>query len=433
MSHCGPSNNSACRPCWLPWVCPANSPPALSVRSSPASPAWAPNAPPIGGCSTTAPSANCSTCPSNPSPTCSSSAPPTPSSGTARFWESGSSPPASPCSTSSPPSPSTASPTPIRKARPKASHWCSRGTQRRNAPNCRLLTLDLVLDATGFVQRSQVFAGNVQEATTLQGMIEGLGAEPGALVVLDRGIATAATLEWLEAQGYHYLAVSRERQRRFESTRAEVLSTAAGGQVQVELVRSEDGQQVRLYCYSREREKKEQAIEERRSQRLEAGLEKLHVGLSRPKALRKLESVQQRVGRLKERSKGLHSVTRSRSRRTPVAPRRQRSAGSAGHRPARGPRMRGLQPAQQPHGMGSRGDVAGRCGTDRHGGDVPQPGVGVGSATGVSSQAGAFREVPADHGAGLPGGTGHPGCTCAPRGSTPVGPPCGRSWVASDG
>ena len=178
------------------------------------------------------------------------------------------------------------------------------GHSKEQRSDCRLLTLALVLDASGFMHRSQVFAGSIQEATILQSMIKGLGAAPGALVVLDRGIATAATLEWLEAQGYHYLAVSRERQRHFEATRVKVLSTASGGQVQVELVRSEDGRQVRLYCYSREREKKEQSIEERRSQRLEAGLEKLHMGLSRPKAPRKLESVQQRVGRLKERSKG---------------------------------------------------------------------------------------------------------------------------------
>ncbi len=167
-----------------------------------------------------------------------------------------------------------------------------------------MLTLALVLDGSGFVRRSQVFAGNVQEATTLEAMLDGLGAGRGSLVVMDRGIATEQSLQWLDAQGYRYLAVSREGRRRFEQARAEQLETAAGGQVQVERVLSEDGQQVRLYCYSQERAKKERAIEDRRAQRFEEHLEKLHSGLGRPKARRKRAAIEQRLGRLQERSKG---------------------------------------------------------------------------------------------------------------------------------
>ena len=186
----------------------------------------------------------------------------------------------------------------------KAQPLAQRGHSKEKRSDCPLLTLALVLDASGFVRRSQVFAGNVQESATLQSMLDGLGAASGSLVVMDRGIATEQTLQWLDAQGYHYLAVSREGQRRFEQARAEALKTASGGQVQVERVLSEDGKQVRLYCCSQEREKKERAIEDKRAQRFEESLDKLHVGLSRPKARRKLASIQQRLGRLQERSKG---------------------------------------------------------------------------------------------------------------------------------
>ena len=54
-----------------------------------------------------------------------------------------------------------------------------------------------MLDGSGFVSRSRVFAGNVREHTTLQGMLEGLGAPADALVVMDRGIATEAQIAWL--------------------------------------------------------------------------------------------------------------------------------------------------------------------------------------------------------------------------------------------
>ena len=68
--------------------------------------------------------------------------------------------------------------------------------------DCALLTLALVLDGSGFVRRSQVFDGNVVEGTTLEGMLQGLGAPAGALVVMDRGIATGENVAWLRARGY---------------------------------------------------------------------------------------------------------------------------------------------------------------------------------------------------------------------------------------
>jgi hypothetical protein len=52
----------------------------------------------------------------------------------------------------------------------------------------------LVLDGSGFVRRSQCFDGNVVEGTTLAGMLQSLGAPPGALVVMDRGLAAEENL-----------------------------------------------------------------------------------------------------------------------------------------------------------------------------------------------------------------------------------------------
>jgi transposase len=52
-----------------------------------------------------------------------------------------------------------------------------------------LVTLALVLDGSGFPRMSRVFAGNASEPATLQEMINGLNATPGATVVL--GVLTA--------------------------------------------------------------------------------------------------------------------------------------------------------------------------------------------------------------------------------------------------
>jgi hypothetical protein len=74
------------------------------------------------------------------------------------------------------------------------------GHAKEKRSDCPLLTLGLVLDGSGFVRRSQVFEGNVVEGTTLGTMLAGLGAPPGALVVMDRGIAAKDNVLWLRAR-----------------------------------------------------------------------------------------------------------------------------------------------------------------------------------------------------------------------------------------
>ncbi len=98
---------------------------------------------------------------------------------------------------------------------------------RRERTDCPLVTLGLVLDGSGFVRRSQTFACNVSEASTLEIMLQNLGAPQGALVVMDAGIATEANIQWLRTTGYGYLVVSRERSRQFNADNAVSLETAA--------------------------------------------------------------------------------------------------------------------------------------------------------------------------------------------------------------
>ena len=185
-------------------------------------------------------------------------------------------------------------------ANPKA----QRGHSKEKRRECPLLTLGLVLDGSGFVRRSQVFAGNVVEGTTLEAMLQGLGAPPGALVVMDRGIATEDNLTWLREQGYRYLVVSRERQRQFDASDATELETAGGERVSLQRVEDAADQEVRLYCYSERRARKEQGISQRFAERFEAGLQALADALARPRTTKAIDKLWERIGRLKEKSHG---------------------------------------------------------------------------------------------------------------------------------
>jgi transposase len=181
----------------------------------------------------------------------------------------------------------------------------ARGRSKEKRSDCPLVTLGLVLDASGFVRRSKMFAGNVAECTTLEDMLKGLTAPKGALVIMDAGIATEANIAWLKKQEYRYLVVSRERGRQFDPDQAVDTLTASNEMIQLQRVLSKNGTEVRLYCHSTGRDTKETAIAGRFVTRFETGLTKLAAGLSKPRAQKKLADIQQRIGRLKEKSRGI--------------------------------------------------------------------------------------------------------------------------------
>ena len=124
--------------------------------------------------------------------------------------------------------------------------------------DCPLLTLGLVLDASGFV-----LPGLRQRARTPHARrMLALDAPRAALVMMDRGIATEDRLHWLREQGYRYLVVSRERTRHFDASGAAHRDRVEARRAPHKVL-SDDGQEVRLYCFSEERAAKERGIAER--------------------------------------------------------------------------------------------------------------------------------------------------------------------------
>ena len=183
---------------------------------------------------------------------------------------------------------------------PKAKH----GHSKEKRTDCPLVTLALVLDASGFPKRSEVFEGNVSEPKTLEKMLQRLALGPGAVaptVVLDAGIATEENLAWLTEQGYRYLVVSRERHKQFDAEQAILIRAEGDTQIRAQRVVDEVTGEVRLYCHSTGREAKERGIERRFSTRLEAALAYLAEGLHLPRRVKQYEKVLTRIGRLRQR------------------------------------------------------------------------------------------------------------------------------------
>ena len=180
-----------------------------------------------------------------------------------------------------------------------------RGRSKEKRNDCPLLTLGLVLDGSGFVRGSEVFAGNVSECRTLQEMLTRLDSPSGALVVMDRGVATQENLKWLRENGYRYLVVSRERYRHFDADKAQTIDSASGERLHLQKTLSADGDEVRLYCFSERRARKEEGIHERFAQRFEQALDKIAAGLDKPRTTKRIDKLWERIGRLKEKSRGI--------------------------------------------------------------------------------------------------------------------------------
>ncbi|MEY2875685.1 MAG: hypothetical protein RLZZ373_3056 [Pseudomonadota bacterium] len=175
-----------------------------------------------------------------------------------------------------------------------------RGHSKECRSDCPLVTLAMALDGSGFPRRSRVFAGNASEPATLKDMLSGLGAPPGATVVMDAGIATEANLTWLRAQGYHYVVVSRLRERRFDPALASEVQSAGNVTIKIQRVLDAQGHAL-LYCHSPAREQKDRAIDATKAAGFETVLLKLQAGLSKPRGTKDVAKIMERLGRAKQR------------------------------------------------------------------------------------------------------------------------------------
>jgi len=184
------------------------------------------------------------------------------------------------------------------------------GRSKEKRSDCPLVTLALMLDSSGFPKSSEVFEGNVSEPRTLEKMIKGLerkGRKPDifesqkATIVMDAGIASEDNIKWLKENEYPYIVVSRKRHRQFNEDEAVVVKQDKNCTVKAQKVIDSENDEVLLYCHSTQREKKEQAINNRFTVNFEDALKYLETGLHIKGRLKKYDKVLEKIGRLKQK------------------------------------------------------------------------------------------------------------------------------------
>ena len=195
------------------------------------------------------------------------------------------------------------------KYNPKARYG---GKSKEKRSDCPLVTLGLVLDVQGFPKKSRIYEGNVSEPKTLEAMIDGLSIEDsgeGSLfkptIILDAGIATEDNIEWLKGEEYRYIVVSRKKKTAIppdvsmvavkQDDRDQTVLVEAG------LSKNKDADELKLYCHSVEKEKKEEGIKNKFQERFEFELMKARNALDLKNGTKRYDKVLERIGRLKER------------------------------------------------------------------------------------------------------------------------------------
>ena len=173
-----------------------------------------------------------------------------------------------------------------------------RGHSKEKRFDCPLITLALMLDGNGFVQRSREYPGNVCDFSTLEAMLADLEVPPEAMLVMDREMSTEENLTWLRANDYKYLVVDRRQAREFDAEEAVEITTRKGDKVQIQLVEQADERI--LYCRSWARVKKKNAMLKQKMEDFQTKLKDISDGLQRPRTRKKLPFVSERIGRLKQ-------------------------------------------------------------------------------------------------------------------------------------
>jgi transposase len=178
-----------------------------------------------------------------------------------------------------------------------------RGYSRDHRPDCKQVTLALVMSPRGLPLFYEVFDGSRADVTTVEEVVEAMEQRYGKaqrIWVMDRGMVSEANLEWLRQRGAQYLVgTPKGMLRKFEKPLLEKDWREVEAGIEVKLCALADGSSTDTFilCRSRARIEKEKAILERFLVRVEAGLAKIAQALQQG-TLKDSGKAERRIGRL---------------------------------------------------------------------------------------------------------------------------------------
>jgi transposase len=196
----------------------------------------------------------------------------------------------------------------------RANPLAQRGYSRDQRSDCKQVCIGMVVSRCGMPLGYEVFAGNRNDVTTMQEIVQTMEARYGRadrIWVMDRGMISAENIEFFRAGARKYIVgTPKGLLRKFEQQLLdENWSTIREG-LEVKLCAApEGGPETFILCRSRDRRQKEQAMHQRFEQRIEEGLRHMEAGCRARK--QKAATLERRIGRLlgkNSRAAGLFDV-----------------------------------------------------------------------------------------------------------------------------
>ncbi len=187
-------------------------------------------------------------------------------------------------------------------ANPKAQY----GRSKEKRTDCKLVTMGMIVDESGFAKYSELFPGNQSEAATLSAMVKAmennLTEKSDKTIVMDAGIATEDNITWLKEKEYHYIVVNRGGvpvEKDFSDMKT--IREDKMGNIDVQVKRFDIEDETYLLCRSRKRIAKEKAMKTRVEELFNERMKNIQKGLGKKRGTKKYNKVIEMIGRLKEK------------------------------------------------------------------------------------------------------------------------------------
>ena len=176
-----------------------------------------------------------------------------------------------------------------------------RGYSRDSRGDCKQVCIGLVVSRCGMPLGYELFAGNKADVTTVKEIVTTMEQRYGKadrVWVMDRGMVSAANVEFLKEGGRRYImGTHKTLMRKYEKQLLDSDWSVVHEGLEVKLCADPDGgTETFILCRSAARRQKEKAMHEKFEQRIEEGLAAL-VKLAEKRSLTAVQ-IAQRVGRL---------------------------------------------------------------------------------------------------------------------------------------
>jgi transposase len=195
----------------------------------------------------------------------------------------------------------------------KGNSLAQRGYSRDRRSDCKQVCIGLVVTKCGMPIGYEVFAGNRNDVTTLQEIVQTMERRYGKadrVWVVDRGMISEPNIEFLQEAGRRYIVgTPRSMLKKFQQQLLKDDWHSIRDGLEVKLCPSPCGQETFILCRSQDRREKEHAMHARFEQRIEEGLRRLEAGCEQKKCNPLI--IATRVGRLlgrNSRAAGLFDV-----------------------------------------------------------------------------------------------------------------------------